>query len=82
MKNWYLTREAGTLIHCGQGIELGKKIFLTESQAAIHGEKIEPCDPPLDLTEAGVESEWDDALYKVESAEVERRESSQVVREE
>ncbi len=58
MNNWYVTKENETLFHRDQAIETGKKIFLTEDQASLHGDKIEPCDSPAEEMEVGVKSEW------------------------
>lgn len=60
MKSWYLTKEQGSLFHGGEAIEPDKKIFLTEDQAKLHGDKIESCEPPAELIEVGVKSEWEE----------------------
>lgn len=60
MKSWYTTRESVNLQHKSQPIAKGKRIFLTEAQAALHGEKVEKSEAPKTANEAGVKAEYDE----------------------
>ena len=60
MKSWYSTKEGASLQHKSQPIVNGKRIFLTEAQAALHGDKIEKSEAPKTADEAGVKAEYDE----------------------
>ena len=60
MKNWYSTREGVNLQHKSQSIEHGKRIFLTDAQAKVHGDKLELSEAPKTAIEAGVKAEFDE----------------------
>lgn len=60
MKNWYKTREGATLQHKSQAITKGKRIFLTEAQAEVHGDAIEKAEAPSSAEESAIKSEYDE----------------------
>ena len=60
MKSWYSTKDGASLQHKSQPIVNGKRIFLTEAQAALHGDKVEKSDPPQSADEAGVKTEFEE----------------------
>lgn len=80
MKSWYLTKQgtnrtvvqAGfppdrtvrAINHCGQDIPVGKKLYLTEEQAALHGDSLVKTSDPIG-NEAAVQfdlAEWKEVV--------------------
>lgn len=76
MKNWYITREASGLNHCGIDIAQDKKILLTEEQAILHGKKVENSQAPANRDEAGVISEWEEFEREMEELNTEKERTS------
>ena len=62
MKNWYTTREGANLQHKSQPISEGKRIFLTEAQAKLHGDAIDSVEAPKSADESAIKSEYDEWL--------------------
>ncbi len=62
MKHWYQTREGASLHHKNQLIAEGKRIFLTEAQAKLHGDKLENSKAPTKPEEAGINEEYEQWL--------------------
>ena len=60
MKSWYTTRDGANLQHKSQPVTNGKRIFLTEAQAKLHGDAIEKSEAPTKVEDAGVKSEYDE----------------------
>ena len=69
MKSWYSTKDGASLQHKSQPIVNGKRIFLTEAQAALHGDKVEKSDPPQSADEAGVKTEFEEWQRSQSAAE-------------
>lgn len=60
MKSWYTTRDGANLQHKSQPVANGKRIFLTEAQAALHGDAIAKSEAPTRAEDAGVKEEYDE----------------------
>lgn len=60
MKNWYTTRDGVNLQHKSKPISTGKRIFLSEAQAKLHGSKVVKADAPKSVDDVGVKQEWFD----------------------
>jgi hypothetical protein len=61
--NWYQTLEDCSLQHCGQDIKPGLKILLSIEQAELHNAykaQVIKCDPPTDVFDAAVTSEYEE----------------------
>lgn len=60
MKDWYQNRMETGVSHRNYRVDQGQKIWLTDAQAKIHGDKVEKCPPPETLLDCAAP---EDHLY-------------------
>ena len=60
MKSWYSTKDGSSLSHGNVAIKPGQKIFITEAQAKLHGDKVEKSEAPTTSDDAGVKAEFEE----------------------
>ncbi len=51
MKDWYQNKMETGVSHRNYGDKKRKKIWLTNDQAKIHGDKVEKCPPPKTISD-------------------------------